>query len=324
MPSGFQDLNFHIADEARDGPRGLGERGIALRGAAMSARASEPAPNREAAARMYLSAVLGDQNRPPTVRSLTAPDRPELVPDLRLRDMQTLQQTTLIRFVQTARAIPIFGSRAVVELDPNNELVAVDASLANVKGVSHIPALSVAQALQQIADHSGAKIDRLQNVNNPELTFFHDDEKDAWHLAYFFEDVPVAPRAFVEGLKSHGVGRSPGQWHPELDYLVDAHDGAILLYWSSAPTAVEVPVTLKGEDEYCKLQEFFGREVKPGGPYELHDPMRRIKTFDFGGQDIGSQHLPASPISTRNDLSNLPEKSCYDSALGQLRLRSRW
>jgi fungalysin/thermolysin propeptide len=233
MPSGFHDLYFHIADEAADRPRGIGARAPTLRGATMSARASELAPNQEAAARMYLSAVLGGQDRPPTMRSLTAPDRPELVPDLRLRDTQTLprtdakaardaryRETTLVRFVQTARSIPIFGSRAVVELDPNNELVAVDASLANVKGVSHIPALSVAQALQRIADSSGATIEQLQNVNAPELTFFHDEEKDKWHLAYFFENVPAAPNEFVQGLKSHGVGRSPGQRHPELDYLV--------------------------------------------------------------------------------------------------------
>jgi bacillolysin/neutral peptidase B len=216
-------------------------------------------------------------------------------------------QTTLVRFVQTARSIPIFGSRAVVELDRDNDLVAVDASLADVQGVPHITALSATEALRRIADHSGAKIEQLQNVNAPELTFFHDDEKEKWHLAWFFESVPAAPADFAQGLKSHGVGRSPGQWHPELDYLVDAHDGTILLYWSSAPTAAEVPVSLKGKDEYSEQQEFYGRDLKEGGPYELYDPMRRIKTFDFGGRHIGSQELPTSPISSpQSELSDMP------------------
>jgi hypothetical protein len=222
MPSGFQDLHFHVADESEKAPRGLGTRSSELRGATISAKAAELAPNQEAAARMYLNAVLGGQDRPASVRGLTAPDRPELVPDLRLRDTQTLPQTTLIRFVQTAKSISIFGSRAVVELDANNGLVAVDASLASVKGVSHIPALSVADALERIAEKSGVRIEQLQNVNAPELTFFHYEEKDQWHLTYFFEEVPAAPRDFAQGLKSQGVGRSPGQCHLELDYLVDA------------------------------------------------------------------------------------------------------
>jgi bacillolysin len=302
MPSGFEDVHFHIADEG--GVRGIAERPSALRGIARAA--SELAPSPEAAARMYLSTLLGAPARPASVRSLSAPERPEVVPDLRLRDTQALRDTSLVRFVQTKQAIPIFGSRAVVELDANNRLVAMDASLAQVNDVPHIPALSVADALERIAALSGVDTSTLQGVDAPELNFYHDDEKDKWHLAYFFQNVPAAPPGFAAGLKTHGVSRSPAQRHPRLDYLVDAHDGAILRYWSSSPTVSDdqTPVSSSGEDEFGKKQKFFGRGAKQGGPpFELYDPMRGIKTYDFGKQDIDTGKLPAAPITVNGPAS---------------------
>jgi bacillolysin/neutral peptidase B len=318
MAKGFTDLHFHAADQTGDGMRGAGAPSGAMRGAARSASAPEMVDNRHAAARMYLSAMLGGHEQPAAMRGLTAPGRPELVPDLRLRDIQTLPQqdtqrgvqdgprTSIVRFVQTKRSIPVLGSSAVVELNENNELLAVDAALADVKNVSHIPALGVAQALGMIADATGTKPDQLGDVDSPELTFFHDNTKDQWHLAYLFEDVPAAPADFTKGQKSHGLGRPLGK--PVLDYLVDAHDGTILLYWSSRPTAGAVPVSCKGDDEYDKLQEFFGREANPagppGGPYELYDPMGRIGTYDFGGKNVDPDWLPANPVSVNGPQPN--------------------
>lgn len=301
MPDGFESLQFHITDEA--GPRGIGARPSAMRGVARAA-APETAPNPESTARLYLSAFLGAPEQAASVRGLTAPDRPELVPDLRLRDTQTLRDTSLVRFVQTKKSIPIFGSRAVVELDPNNELISVDAALAEVKDVSHIPALSAAQALNQIAQFTGVKAEDLQGVDAPELQFFHDDQTDKWHLVYVFQNVPAAPEGFTAGLKNHGIGRSPSQRLPELDYLIDTHDGKVILYWSSAPTANGgIPASSEGDDEFGTRQKFFGHAVNDGGPFELYDPMRGIKTYDFGGQDIDKGQMPANPISVNGPRS---------------------
>jgi bacillolysin len=300
VADGFTTLQFHIADES--GPHGVAESRGTMRGVAR-ATAPETAPNQESAARMYLGVLLGGQDQPASVRGLAAPDQPELVPDLRLRDTQTLRDTSLVRFVQTKKSIPIFGSRAVVELDPSNELVSVDATLAEVKGVSHIPALGAAQALEQIAALCGAKVADLQDVDAPELQFFYDDETDKWHLVYVFQNVPAAPEGFIAGLKSHGVGHSPNQHFPELDYLVDTHDGKVLLYWSSAPTANgDVPTSSQGDDEDGERQKFFGRALDGGG-FELYDPMRGIKTYDFGGQDIDKGQLPATPITVNGPKS---------------------
>ena len=299
MPSGFQDFQFHIADQL-DGPRGIDARPSALRGVRRSATAPETAPNQEAAARLYLGALLGDERQPTTVRSLAAPERPEAVPDLRLRDIQPLKDTSLVRFVQTKRTIPIFGSRAIVELDGNNELVSAETSLAEIPNITPFPALDETQAFGRIVEKTGVTPDTLAKLDPPEKTFFHDDEKDTWHLAWYFKNVPAAPEGFTQGLKSHGVGQSPTQVHPELDYLVDAHNGEILLYWSSAPTAApDAPVWCVGDDEFSKRQKFFGRAVKEGGPFELFDPMKGIKTYDFAGQTIENGELPANPITVK-------------------------
>jgi bacillolysin len=297
MPSGFNDLHFHVASESDDNVRAAGARPMAVRGAPRRGADPMAGISEEAAARSYLSQLLGRDARP-TLRSLTAPDRPEIVPDMRLQATQRsgITNTNVVKFVQTKSSIPIFGSRAVVELDANNELIAVDAALADVQGVSHIPALSVAQALERIAKETGTSAESLKDINAPELTFYHDEDKGTWHLAYFFRAVPAAPAGFIAGTKSHGVGRSRSQTHPELDYLVDAHNGKILLYWSAAPTA-DIPVACEGKDESGAVQQFFGREINGGAAFELSDPMRNIKTYDFGHKDIDTAQAPANPIN---------------------------
>ena len=49
------------------------------------------------------------------------------------------RQVHVVCFAQTHRAIPIFGTRAVVEVDDSGKLIAAQAKLANVTGVSPTP-----------------------------------------------------------------------------------------------------------------------------------------------------------------------------------------
>jgi bacillolysin len=119
----------------------------------------------------------------------------------------------------------------------------------------------------------------VKGVTAPELTFFHQDETDAWHLAYFCARLPVAPPGAPDevGLREisrmgHGFGLSPRLTHPEFDYLVDAHNGAILYYYYyySANPLLDVPVRLRGQDENGIDQPFFGHQV--GDQFILDDP----------------------------------------------------
>jgi Zn-dependent metalloprotease len=296
-------IHFNLADRSDADAAELGARPTRVRGVGRAGAGARRFENEEAAARFYLSQALGRDERP-AVRGLTAPDRPEVVPDLRLRDSRStaLTGTTVVRFDQTAGAIPIFGTRAVVELDANLELLGMDAELQVVEGVSPLAALSPAQARDRIADFAEKPRDAIPADRAPELTYYHDDAAGRWHLAYYFRDVPAAPPGTAERLRSHGPGPAPGRRELRQDYLVDAHSGAVLRHWSSSPT-LDVPVQCEGQDEDQRPQRFFGNEMKPDR-VQLRDPLRRIQTFDFGMHDIENDPVPTAPIeatSTRFD-----------------------
>src|SRR5262245_17464754 len=103
--------------------------------------------NDEAAARFYCSRVLARDERP-VVRGLVAPDRPEAVPDLAFRRIaeQTATRTQLVHFEQTQRAVPVFGTKIVVELDAKKQLVSLDAELADVPRVSPLATIPPQEA----------------------------------------------------------------------------------------------------------------------------------------------------------------------------------
>ncbi|HEX4953027.1 MAG TPA: M4 family metallopeptidase [Thermoanaerobaculia bacterium] len=301
MPQGFKSLHFDIIEQAASDLRSIGTRALTVRGGGRPQAPTDGIPtfnSEEAAARFYLQRLLERQDRP-SLRAIVAPDRPEVVPDLELRDTRrsALTDSWTVRFVQTRASIPVFGSRAVVELDSNRELLVVDADLAEVDDISPVAALSPAQALERIATTAAVPASQLAGVEAPKTTFYHDDDNNQWHLAYSFRNVPAAPGGFMESSKSHGASRSLAQRHPLLNYLVDAHDGRILLYWSAAPTAtgVDIPVACNGTDEDGISRDFFGRLVA-GGSFEMHDPMRNIRTHDFNFKDIENDPAPVDAI----------------------------
>jgi bacillolysin len=296
MAETFQSIHFNVATETDENVKGVGSRPLVARSGHSRGQIPGSFDSDEAAARFYLSGVFGRDSRT-AVRGLTAPHTPQIVPDLKLRDSQRspLTKTSIIRFVQTKSAIPVFGSRAIVEMDHKQELLAIDAELANVEGVSPIANIAPQKALQSIATAANVHLDKLSGVQAPTLTFYRDEKTQHWHLAYHYVSVPAAPPAFFAGLKSHGGHMSLAKSHPELDYLVDAHDGSILLYWSSSPTLVRC----KGRDEDGILRRFFGDQIGLGA-YALLDKMQRIKTIDLGGQSIDVEKLPTDPVTNKN------------------------
>lgn len=133
-----------------------------------------------------------------------------------------------------------------------------DAELAEVPDITPYTGLNEADALDRIISAaSTVNREQLRSVAAPQKTFFCDEEKKRWHLAYYFRNVPAAPAGFFDGLKSHSGHRSLAARNPELDYLVDAHDGSILLYWSSTPTSI--PVACRGADERGVNRQFYGQ-----------------------------------------------------------------
>ncbi len=295
MAAPFHQVRFHIQDQKGKDPEEIAQPRV-VRGAGLTAPKTE-FNNDEAAARYYLGKVM-DRDLRPVVRGITAESRPEIVPDMRLQKVQEqpLTGTRLVSFEQTHASIPIFGSRATVELDKKRGLVAVQARIAEVDQVPAVPSISQKQALASIAQLVGIKPGQLESkVTQPaSLTFFYDSNNKSWHLAMLFEEVPFAPAQFSKdqiGSIGHGLGRSPRDDFPVFDYLVDAHDGEVLFYYSKAPTVTVARCS--GIDELGVAQTFFGEKTQDG--FELHDALRRLKTYDLRLADLTSS-FPKGPI----------------------------
>ena len=250
----------------------------------------------------------------------------------------------VVSFRQTHRSIPIFGARATVELDDQANLVAARAKLGRVDGVSETPQLSPTAALDKLLSSVAALDTKASTAlrkrvaaNPPPLTFFYDRAQPKWHLAYVFSEIPSVPAHWQSAKRAgakkrtakaarkfhsrHGVS-SPRERFPVLDYLVDAHDGSIVYYYSVSPFArkaakkkqvrrakkkVMLFVRGRGVDEDGIDQLIFVREVKGG--FELNDPVRKIRTYDFGGRDVDSDAPPKLPIRVGDSTANFAATS---------------
>jgi bacillolysin/neutral peptidase B len=166
----------------------------------------------------------------------------------------------VVSFTQLHAQIPIFGTRAIVELDDEHDLVAARAKLARVDGVSPVPALTAEQAFESLSTFarigSGDGGNATESRPAPQLTFYHDRANDRWHLAYLFSSIQGLPaswrtttRQTRPGAKrrivpdGHRMGPSPRQRFPMLDYLVDANDGSVVYFYSVTPTVDVDPST---------------------------------------------------------------------------------
>jgi bacillolysin len=298
MVSGFVNVRFRASEKGEDELRSVGTRSMGVRGTGRPRSMDDTDfTNDESAARFYMRRVFEGDHRN-TVRGLSPSDQSEAVPDMLFVGIQEspLTRSKLARFKQTHSTIPVFGSQAIVELDRDRELVSIDAEVAEIRGIPSMASISPAEALKKIETFTGATAESLQEVAAPELTYYHDDVNNSWHLAFLFKHVPAAPTDYEQPSSAnlgHRLGKSPRQMHPKFNYLVDAHDAEILLYYSSNPL-VGIPSKCYGIDEGGTTQEFLGNKTQGG--FEMFDPLRAIKTYDLQGKDLQTTPSPAQPV----------------------------
>ena len=243
MANPFKSVRFHAMEKSKAEVDALTS-GAApvVRGFREATEPKGPAETDEAAARFYLSRVLG-QSTSAVVRGLSASESPDVVPDMRLRDSNDRPQskTRLLRFEQTHESVPIFGSNAVVELGQNRKFVSASAEVTQVGDVDPTPTISEAAALRKVSELNGVDLSDYRPGNREDkVVYYHDDDRDEWHLAFFFREVPAAPAEFLRAAgertgHGHGGGPSPYERFPLFNYLVDAHDGKVLQYYSATP-----------------------------------------------------------------------------------------
>jgi Zn-dependent metalloprotease len=256
------------------------------------------------AARGYLDRVL-ELDAQSSPRMFGADDEPTV--DVSSVQRSKLTSSSVVRFAQTVASIAIFGSDVVVEVDAAGKLVGVQAALAADLDTSPQPTLDADAAVARVAALGGSAPEALKLGAAPTLTFFRDEEPASrWHLAWHVRDVPIAPPAEAShgGHRRPAHGPSPRRRNARFDVLVDAHDGAILLHYSNIPCAKAgsrvpvVPVRCRARDALGVTQELYGTAVRGG--FELTDPQRKLRTFDFAlgniAADIADIRLPATPV----------------------------
>jgi Zn-dependent metalloprotease len=291
MSTSLQKLHYHVAEDAP-----------LVDPAQAAVDADAPAltfTSNEAAARYYLDQLLRADGRS-ALEAVAEPDRPERVPSLVLDREQDLRPlgTHQVRLSQTHLGIPVFGAGAVVELTGSRDLVSASAALDEVTGVDPVESVSSAEALNSVAAYTGVTIP-AEAAAGARLTFFKDEDPGAWHLAWQLFAVPAEPPSpQLEDGYDEGHGLGPRPVPARYDYLVDAHDGAILFHYSVVPTALPTPSRCTGVDENETQQTFFGTlESQTGTAVQLDDPLRSVRTFDLQFADIDSEPpMPAAPV----------------------------
>jgi bacillolysin len=322
-------FHYHVGEDAELGDDETARSPESFRGRA-PADMEEGAPglffnSDEAAARFYLDQLFQADERP-ALQAVVEPERPERVPGLVVESEQDLRplSTHQLRFAQTHQQIPIFGASAVVELTETRDLVSVNAQLDEVSGVDPVESLSRTEALERVAQYTGASLPAQAGVSG-RLNFYR-DEAGSWHLAWFFTELPAEPPDTTEAtddeaLLGHGLGPRPIP--PSFNYLVDAHDGEILFCYSAVPTALPIPTQCKGIDENEANQTFFGQlAASTGTTCLLNDPLRSVRTFDLQFQDIDSNPpLPDRPVEAASSDYGTTNRAAVSAHLNASRVQ---
>ncbi|MGY1960784.1 M4 family metallopeptidase [Nocardia gipuzkoensis] len=215
----------------------------------------------------------------------------------------------------------------MVELNESRELVSVNARLDEVSDVDPVESLSRSEALERLARFTGVAISPEAGVRG-RLNFYKDEDTGSWHLAWFFRGIPAEPPAPTDSteidpqaIEGHGLGPRPIP--PSFDYLVDAHDGEILYYYSAVPTALPRPTRCTGTDEDEVRQTFLGKLASPAGTTcQLHDPLRAVRTYDLEFADLdGNPPLPNRPVEAASSDFGTANRAAVSAHLNASRVQ---
>jgi Fungalysin/Thermolysin Propeptide Motif len=257
---------------------------LAARPAARGARAAGAAPaapanaamDPESAAAEYLQRALKSAQMPDFTDPQGSSGASEF---LRLgTENMPLTDSRIVKYRQTVNKIPIYGSLVTVELDHDNNCLAINSSLGAPKGLSAVAKVAPQAALELAAAQSGNKAAELKAT--PRLNYYFDKMKQAWALAYIVENVPKRSRS------PQAMGHAQAAL---FDYVIDALSGKLIAALPRTASAALVERVLDGPgverslpvDRHLRLP--LCRPAGPGRAAARH-----------GGQAHAAQGLAAS------------------------------
>lgn len=277
---GFQALAMHVTEE---GGRRAFEALRADRPASNTFALAESLPKNldpESAAKRILAHAFASDAMP----SLSAPKVDDEGGDFRSLGVETvpLTGTTVVKFRQRIKGIPVFASLVSVELDDDNELVSLNSNMAKPDIASYVAKLSPLDALTRIAALAGYGRKLPDGV--PALHLFL-DHRGKWRLAYIVEDVR----------SRHKDKASPAQQQIPLvfDYVIDALTGALVAELPRTPAVAHSTASARDELGHVKT---FNIEVK-GGKRVMRDAILNIETYDLAYLDPIGGKLPGNLVT---------------------------
>jgi len=229
----------------------------------------------ESAARRFLSQALASAAMP----SLTAPVANGTSSEFRTISTETvpLTGTRTVKFRQTLHDIPVYGSLVTVELDEANQLIGIDSALGQPDGVDPVASVSPAQAVEAARAAPDGYAPTVEGVV-PRLNFYYDAAASQWRLVYILEDVPVRLDRGAEPEADRASTLEPPRF---VDYVVDAHDGSVVVVLPRTPSMTDVEQT--ATDSFGVPRTFLASSE--GGHLVLRDPLHNVETYDFGFGD---------------------------------------
>ena len=211
-------------------PTARGARAAGAAPAALATAAMDP----ESAAAEYLQRALQSAQMP----DFTDPQGTSGASEFMRLGTENIPLTDsrIVKYRQTVNRIPIYGSLVTVELDHDNNCLAINSSLGAPKGLSAVARVAPQAALELAAEQSGNKAAELKAT--PRLNYYFDRMKQAWALAYIVENVPKRSRS----------ARAMGHVQAALfDYVVDAMSGKLIAALPRTASAALVERALDGQ-----------------------------------------------------------------------------
>lgn len=278
MPdNGLRVYGFHANDEpvATEALRG----NVAALESTSVGITESAQPDLETVARQYLAGAFQSNSLP----SLESPQVDGQDSEFKFLGLHWSPEksTNTVKFSQTLRGIPIYGSLVTVELNEAYKLVSLDSALGEPLGVNAVPNLQPAEVHQIIRQADGYQ--ESESDSEPQLAYYYQTDEQRWRLVYIVEDVFSQPAAQTNATLTM----------PLVDFVIDTHDGQVV---DLLPRACAV-VAVDALNRQRQIQINFDPVT---GVQQLQDPNLNIQTRDFNFQDVGGSfnNLPGPHVKT--------------------------
>lgn len=265
--NGLTPFSIHAANSDDAGVMGTLNAEVAAAGFGLD-DAPPQATDPETAARQYLDNAIASDAAP----AFEMPSPGGLSGEFRLVGTETIELTgtKAVKFRQMFNKIPVYGSLVTVELDENNGLLGINSSLGGPENVSAVAEVSAAEAFRTIRKGGGDPGPDAMG----RLVFYFDDraEPAQWRLCYLCEDIALAD-SDEKSADSYVL--------PIFNYLIDAHDGSLVVRLPRVAGADEVQAV----DELEKMRDL-RVSAGPVPPAQiLHDTLVNVQTYDHEFRD---------------------------------------